>query len=50
LGDSGGPVFKESSAYGIISCVNSGASGRDLIYVAVDYVESGLGVTVLTTP
>lgn len=48
-GDSGGPVFKSSSAYGTISC-QAGAGLKDLLYVAVDYIESGLGVTILTTP
>ena len=48
-GDSGGPWFKDNSAHGIASC-EAGASSRDAIYVAVDYVESGLGVTVLTAP
>lgn len=48
-GDSGGPVFVSSSAYGMISC-EGGTGSRDLIYVAVDYIESGLGVTILTSP
>lgn len=48
-GDSGGPVFINNSAYGIVS----GEYGFpwcmcDLIYTALDYVESGVSVTVLT--
>jgi hypothetical protein len=45
-GDSGGPVFLSESAYGTISCVNS----TTVIYGAVDWLEGGLGVTILTTP
>jgi hypothetical protein len=45
-GDSGGPVFLVNSAYGIMSCILS--DGYQLVYVAVDFVESGIGVTVLT--
>lgn len=50
-GDSGGPTFRSNSAYGQISCMaDSGSGYKDAIYIAVDYVESGLGVTVLTAP
>jgi streptogrisin C len=45
-GDSGGPVFYGESAYGTISC----GDASTLIYSAVDFVESGVGVTVLTSP
>jgi hypothetical protein len=45
-GDSGGPVFSGESAYGTISC----GDASTLIYSAVDFVESGIGVTVLTSP
>lgn len=46
LGDSGGPVFVDNAAYGQISC----DAGLDFVYVATDYVESGLNVTILTAP
>lgn len=50
-GDSGSPTFRSNSAYGLISCMaDSGSGYKDAIYIAVDYVESGLGVTVLTAP
>jgi Trypsin len=47
-GDSGGPVFLGQSAYGIVSGAR-GVDGQpsDLIYVAINYPESQLGVTVL---
>lgn len=48
-GDSGGPVFKGNSAYGVANC-EYGTDENQALYVAVDYVESGLSVTVLTTP
>lgn len=48
-GDSGSPTFRSNSAYGLISCM-AGTGYVDGIYIAVDYVESGLGVTVLTSP
>jgi streptogrisin C len=49
-GDSGGPVYRDYTAYGIVS----GETGLpwcvcDLIFTAIDYVESGLGVAVLTS-
>lgn len=47
-GDSGAATFSSNSAYGILSCI--GGDGLDFIHVAVDYVESGLAVTILTTP
>ena len=56
-GDSGGPVFTGSTALGIMhACMsvdlecNNPALADDLLYVAIDYVETGLGVTVLTVP
>lgn len=49
-GDSGGPVFYNSSAYGVIT----GSAGfvvlDDVLFIASNYVESGLGVTILTAP
>jgi hypothetical protein len=51
-GDSGGPVFLSYSAYGIVSgeaYTLDGLCNCDLIYVAPEYVESGLGVTILTS-
>ena len=48
-GDSGGPVFVDNSAYGVISC-EAPAGGIHMIYAAVENVELGLGVTVLTAP
>lgn len=48
-GDSGSPTFRDNSAYGLMSCM-AGTGYVDGIYIAVDYVESGLGVTVLTSP
>lgn len=45
-GDSGGPVFLSESAYGTIACGNS----TTVIYGAIDWLESGLGVTILTAP
>ncbi len=48
-GDSGGPVFLQNTAYGTISCW-AGSGGLDMTYVASDYVESGLNVTILTLP
>ncbi|HJP89055.1 MAG TPA: hypothetical protein VJ850_08480 [Candidatus Limnocylindrales bacterium] len=56
-GDSGGPVFTSGSALGMMeACVsfdpecNDPNLHDDLLYVAIDFVESGLGATVLTTP
>lgn len=46
LGDSGGPVFSGESAYGSINCVDASVN----IYSAIDFVEGGVGVTVLTSP
>lgn len=43
-GDSGGPVFVNSSAHGTVIC----GSGTTIIYTATDYVEGGIGVTILT--
>lgn len=42
-GDSGGPVFYGSIAYGTIAY----EWDKDMLYMAVNYVEQGLGVTVL---
>jgi len=44
-GDSGGPEFLSNSAFGHTVC----AGGVD-VYVAVDTMEAGLSVTVLTSP
>lgn len=46
-GDSGGPVFVSNSSYGTTACISFAG---DLVYVAVDFIEGGLGVTILTTP
>lgn len=56
-GDSGGPVFTGSTALGmmhgcvgtIVSCSSPGVI-NDMIYVAINYVESGLSATLLTSP
>lgn len=45
-GDSGGPWFINNAALGTMSC----QQGFDAIYVAANYVESGLGATILTSP
>ncbi|MFZ6030991.1 MAG: S1 family peptidase [Chloroflexota bacterium] len=47
-GDSGGPWFLTSTAYGIHSG-SPGADPNDAIYMAINYI-SGLGVSVLLTP
>lgn len=56
-GDSGGPVFTGGTALGIMhSCLSDDdlcdnpALDDELAYIAIDFVESGLGVTVLTVP
>ena len=56
-GDSGGPVYTASSALGIAhSCLSDDVQcddpnlDDDLTYVAFDYIESGLGVSILTAP
>ena len=49
-GDSGGPVYVGNSAWGTISGEAFSFDYLctcDLIYVAINYVESGLGVVVL---
>lgn len=48
--DSGGPVFHTNAAWGTISgYAGSGSqAGKQVVYVAIDYVESGLSVTVKT--
>jgi len=49
-GDSGGPWFKGNTAYGTLKGVfTSGPNAGDAYYMAVNYVESGLGVTVITS-
>jgi len=48
-GDSGGPWWINNTALGIMSgCVQS-ITCNDAIYVATNYVEGGLGVTILTS-
>jgi len=47
-GDSGGPWFLSNTAYGTMS--GQIEPGDDAIYMAVNYVESGLGVSVMTSP
>jgi len=48
-GDSGGPWFLTNTAYGTHSG-SPGADSNDAIYMAVNYLESGLGVSVMTSP
>ena len=45
-GDSGGPWYYGGTAYGILK--GGAAGGNDASYMAIDYAEYGLGVTVLT--
>lgn len=47
-GDSGSPWFLLNTAYGTTS--GHIEPGNDAIYMAVNYVESGLGVSVMTSP
>lgn len=44
-GDSGGPVFGGTSAYGIIQGIKDGQT----IYMAIDHLD-GIGVSVMTSP
>lgn len=48
--DSGGPVFFLNAAWGTISGFTGSGSqaGKQVVYVAIDYVEAGLGVSILT--
>ncbi|MGP8323804.1 MAG: S1 family peptidase [Methanosarcinaceae archaeon] len=51
-GDSGGPWFLTGDAYGTMThkiTPGTNGVGTDAVYMAVDYVESGLGVTVMTS-
>jgi len=48
-GDSGGPVYPGGTALGIVEGWAGDGIIDDLLYTAVNYVESGLGVTVLTS-
>lgn len=43
-GDSGGPWFINNTALGTLTC----QQGFDAIYVATNYIESGLGATIAT--
>lgn len=47
-GDSGGPWYSGSTAYGVHSGGGFGTFGRDAIYMAIDYIST-LGLSVLTT-
>lgn len=52
-GDSGGPWFNSNTAYGTTKAkITPGTNGvgTDAVYMAVDYLESGLGVSVMTSP
>ncbi|MFZ3383497.1 MAG: S1 family peptidase [Candidatus Methanoperedens sp.] len=50
-GDSGGPWFANNDAYGTLKGgFTSGPNAGDAVYMAVDYLESGLGVSVMTSP
>jgi hypothetical protein len=46
-GDSGGPVWIGSDAWGIVSGFKTTSCG-DLIYMASNYLEGGLNVTIKT--
>ncbi len=48
--DSGGPVFFQNAAWGTISGYTGSGSqaGKQVVYVAIDYVEAGLNVSILT--
>jgi len=48
-GDSGGPWFLSNTAYGTHHGAPT-ADPNDAVYMAVNYVESGLGVSVMTSP
>lgn len=47
-GDSGGPIYSSGSALGITSgCAGSGID--NMLYIAINYVTGGLGLSVLTS-
>ena len=48
-GDSGGPWFLVYDAYGVHSG-SPGADKNDAIYMAVNYISPGIGVSVMTSP
>jgi len=51
-GDSGSPWFNGNTAYGTMKgkiTPGTNGVGTDAVYMAVNYVESGLGVTVMTS-
>jgi hypothetical protein len=48
-GDSGGPVYQNSSAWGIVEGRIYTDTWSDLIYTQTNYVEGGIGVTILTS-
>lgn len=48
-GDSGGPVFWNNAAYGIIEGWYGTEAASDLIYTAINFVEAGIGIVVLTS-
>jgi len=48
-GDSGGPWFLSNTAYGT-HVGSPGDDPNDAVYMAVNYVESGLDVSVMTSP
>ena len=49
-GDSGGPVFIGNTAYGTITGCAGSNNHDDVMYIASNYIESGLGVTIRTSP
>lgn len=49
-GDSGGPVFSSNSAYGIVHGSIGSNNIDDLVYTTINYVESGLSVSITTAP
>jgi hypothetical protein len=57
-GDSGGPVFISGNAVGMIqACVHDPSNECDvpsdtnpMVYIASNYIESGLGLTIKTWP
>lgn len=48
-GDSGGPVYQNNSAWGIIEGRIYTDTWSDLIYTQTNFVEGGIGVTILTS-
>lgn len=49
-GDSGGPVYSLTKAYGLISGSYGSNNVDQAVYMAANYIETGVGVTILTAP